>query len=71
MRAQKAEIRPSHRLAHAGTPLLLTLAKNLNNSPSLAIAYAILGIGNMDPNIDTVRAAKAPETAQGSFEVQL
>ena len=36
--AHKAAIILSQKFAHAGTPLLFIVAKNLNISPSLAIA---------------------------------
>lgn len=32
----------------------------MNISPSCAMAYTILGIGNIDPNIETVNPANAP-----------
>ena len=59
-KAQQAAIKLSQKLAQAGTPRLFILAKNLNINPSLAIAYAILGMGNIDPNIEANKAATAP-----------
>ena len=58
--AQRAAIILNQKFAHAGTPRLFIAAKIRKINPSLAIAYAILGIGNIDPNIEAANEAIAP-----------
>ncbi len=61
----KAAIRPANKpditVAFSGVLNLgLTSAKNLKISPSLAIAYRILGSGYRPPNKEVVNPAIAP-----------